>query len=99
MPEPSPPLPDLQLVFSDEFEDDGRSLAVEAGDKRWTAERMWYAGTEDMEVYVPDQVGPALARVGRGCSLPPCGLAWGTQPRRAGHGGLHTRPGERPNCT
>ncbi|KAL4425109.1 hypothetical protein ABPG77_008214 [Micractinium sp. CCAP 211/92] len=51
-----PPVRNYQLVFSDEFEDDGRSLAVEAGDKRWTAERMWYAGTEDMEVYVPEQV-------------------------------------------
>lgn len=45
-----------QLVFSDEFAEDGRSLAVEAADPRWTSERMWYAGTEDMEVYVPDQV-------------------------------------------
>lgn len=37
---PNPPLTAMTLAFSDEFEAPGRSLAVEAGDPRWTADRM-----------------------------------------------------------
>lgn len=40
----SPPTEDLQLVFSDEFEEAGRQFGVGEGDPRWTADRMWYAG-------------------------------------------------------
>lgn len=32
-------------------------MAVGAGDPRWTADNLWYAGTDDMEVYTPEQVG------------------------------------------
>lgn len=45
-----------QLVFSDEFNQAGRNMAVGEADPRWTADRMWYAGTFDMEVYEPEQV-------------------------------------------
>ena len=51
----------MQLVFSDEFETAGRSLGVGAADPRWTAERMWYAGTQNYDVYLPEQVGVRCA--------------------------------------
>ena len=57
----SPPQTDLQLVFSDEFESPGRAFGVGAADPRWTAEHMWYAGTQDFEVYLPEQVGASEA--------------------------------------
>lgn len=47
----------MQLVFSDEFEEPGQSFAVTAGNPRWTAERLYYASTDDWEVYLPEQVG------------------------------------------
>ncbi len=41
-----PPLEqeDLQLVFSDEFNEPGRAFDVSAGDPKWTASRMWCVG-------------------------------------------------------
>lgn len=47
----------LQLVFSDEFETEGQQLNVAAGNKRWTAEQLHYGATQDIEVYLPEQVG------------------------------------------
>ncbi|KAI3431296.1 hypothetical protein D9Q98_004355 [Chlorella vulgaris] len=52
----SPPLSTLQLVFSDEFETEGQQLNVAAGNKRWTAEQLHYGATQDIEVYLPEQV-------------------------------------------
>ncbi|PSC67615.1 glycoside hydrolase family 16 [Micractinium conductrix] len=52
----APPTSALQLVFSDEFEEEGQGLAAGEGNPRWTAGNMWYSGTEDMEVYLPEQV-------------------------------------------
>ena len=52
----SPPLSTMQLVFSDEFDTDGQSFAASANNSRWTAENMWYAATQDWEVYTPEQV-------------------------------------------
>lgn len=46
---------DLLLVFSDEFEEQERSFAVQDGDLRWTAEDMYYFPTGDLEVYKPEQ--------------------------------------------
>lgn len=46
----------MQLVFSDEFEQEGRSFGVEAKDSRWTAENMWYEGTLDFENYRSEQI-------------------------------------------
>lgn len=37
----SPDLSTMQLVFSDEFNEEGRDFGVGAKDPRWTAERMW----------------------------------------------------------
>ncbi|KAL4428225.1 hypothetical protein ABPG75_002314 [Micractinium tetrahymenae] len=34
-------LEDMQLVFSDEFDEAARSFDVAAGDKKWTASSMW----------------------------------------------------------
>jgi hypothetical protein len=53
----APPQTDLQLVFSDEFEAAGQAFGVGEANPRWTAEHMWYAGTQDLEVYLPEQVG------------------------------------------
>lgn len=52
--------PRLQLVFSDEFEQEGRSFGVEAKDSRWTAENMWYEGTLDFENYRSEQASGTL---------------------------------------
>jgi hypothetical protein len=52
-----PPQTDLQLVFSDEFEAAGQAFGVAEANPRWTAEHIWYAGTQDFEVYLPEQVG------------------------------------------
>lgn len=50
----------MQLVFSDEFNQEGRNLSSQARDKRWTAHKMWYDATADYEVYRPEQArGPA----------------------------------------
>jgi len=46
----------LYLVFSDEFEKEGRKFAVDARDPRWTAEDIYYFPTQDVEVYKPEQV-------------------------------------------
>lgn len=54
LPCPHPPSTP-QLVFSDEFEADGRSFGA-AGDPRWTAGAFWYGSTQDLEVYRPEQV-------------------------------------------
>lgn len=52
--------PPVQLVFSDEFNQEGRNLSSQARDKRWTAHKMWYDATADYEVYRPEQArGPA----------------------------------------
>ena len=59
-----------QLVFSDEFQAPGQAFGAEAGNPRWTAERMWYWVTEDIEVYLPEQVRAAGAGAGGG------GCAW-----------------------
>lgn len=64
-------LPAPQLVFSDEFEEEGRSFGVGAKDPRWTAENMWYEGTLDFENYRSDQ---ARGNGRRG------GAAWCRQP-------------------
>ena len=37
----SPDLSSMQLVFSDEFNAEGRDFGVGAKDPRWTAERLW----------------------------------------------------------
>lgn len=37
----SPDLSSMQLVFSDEFNAEGRAFGVGAKDPRWTAERLW----------------------------------------------------------
>lgn len=44
------------LVFSDEFEKEGREFDVQANDSRWTAENIYYFPTQDIEVYKPEQV-------------------------------------------
>jgi hypothetical protein len=46
----------LQMVFSDEFETANQSFAAAANNPRWTAEHMWYSVTQDIEVYLPEQV-------------------------------------------
>ncbi|PSC69753.1 glycoside hydrolase family 16 [Micractinium conductrix] len=43
----SPPQTTLQLVYSDEFDAEGRAFGVGASDPRWTAENMFYLGTAD----------------------------------------------------
>lgn len=65
----------LQLVFSDEFNQAGRPLGVEANDTRWTADNLWYAGTDDMEVYRSEQVttagGAAVITMEKGAASGP----------------------------
>lgn len=53
---PSPQKDPLYLVFSDEFNTDNRQFSVKSGDKRWTAEDIYYFPTQDVEVYKPEQV-------------------------------------------
>ncbi|TGZ77243.1 beta-glucan synthesis-associated [Ascodesmis nigricans] len=43
----------LKLVFSDEFEQDGRTF-YPGEDQFWTAPRIHYAATNDLEMYDPD---------------------------------------------
>lgn len=50
------PYSDMILVFSDEFNTDGREFGVKARDPRWTAEDVYYFPTQDIEVYKPEQV-------------------------------------------
>ncbi|KAK9814320.1 hypothetical protein WJX72_004030 [[Myrmecia] bisecta] len=51
----APPQSKLQLVFSDEFNKAGRNFGS-GQDSRWLAMDMYYAATNDKEVYKPDQV-------------------------------------------
>ena len=44
------------LVFSDEFEKEGRKFDVKSKDPRWTAEDIYYFPTQDIEVYKPEQI-------------------------------------------
>ncbi|KAL4448085.1 hypothetical protein ABPG75_005304 [Micractinium tetrahymenae] len=46
----------MQLVFSEEFTEDGLAFGAAARNPRWTAESMWYSGTQDIENYQPEQV-------------------------------------------
>ena len=48
----------LELVFSDEFNDPGRSF-YPGDDPFWTAQDMWYGSTQDLEWYDPDAVTTA----------------------------------------
>ena len=50
------PTENLYLVFSDEFEEQGRKFGVEDQDARWTAGDLYYFPTQDIEVYKPEQV-------------------------------------------
>ncbi|KAI9672482.1 MAG: hypothetical protein M1817_003248 [Caeruleum heppii] len=45
----------LELVFSDEFSEDGRTF-YEGDDAFWTAPDLWYGATRDLEWYSPDAV-------------------------------------------
>lgn len=45
----------LNLVFSDEFNDDNRTF-YPGDDPFWTAPNIWYGATQDMEWYDPDAV-------------------------------------------
>ena len=45
----------LTLVFSDEFNQDGRTF-YEGDDPYWTAPNIWYGATNDLEWYDPDAV-------------------------------------------
>ncbi|KAM3077179.1 beta-glucan synthesis-associated protein [Clarireedia jacksonii] len=45
----------LNLVFSDEFNHDGRTF-YPGDDPFWTAPNIWYGATQDMEWYDPDAV-------------------------------------------
>lgn len=45
----------LHLVFSDEFNEDGRTF-YEGDDPYWTAPNIWYGATKDLEWYDPDAV-------------------------------------------
>lgn len=48
----------LNLVFSDEFEEDGRTF-YPGDDPFWTAVNIWYGVTQDIEWYDPDAVTTA----------------------------------------
>ncbi|KAG4430347.1 hypothetical protein IFR05_014166 [Cadophora sp. M221] len=48
----------LQLVFSDEFNQDGRTF-YEGDDAFWYAPDFWYGATQDLEWYSPDAVTTA----------------------------------------
>jgi hypothetical protein len=43
-------------VFSDEFEAEGEALSAAAANPRWTAQHQWYGATQNIEVYLPEQV-------------------------------------------
>lgn len=45
----------LELVFSDEFNQDGRTF-YEGDDPYWTAPNIWYGATKDLEWYDPAAV-------------------------------------------
>lgn len=45
----------MQLVLSDEFSTDNQTFRAADGNTKWTAGNMWYSGTGDWEVYVPEQ--------------------------------------------
>ncbi|PVH82698.1 glycoside hydrolase family 16 protein [Cadophora sp. DSE1049] len=45
----------LELVFSDEFNEDGRTF-YEGDDPYWYAPNFWYGATQDLEWYDPDAV-------------------------------------------
>ncbi|KAF2101422.1 beta-glucan synthesis-associated [Rhizodiscina lignyota] len=47
--------PDLQLVFSDEFNDNNRTF-YEGDDPYWFAGDFWYGATQDLDWYDPDAV-------------------------------------------
>lgn len=46
---------EYELVFSDEFETDGRSF-YPGDDPFWEAQDIWYGATKDLEWYDPDNV-------------------------------------------
>lgn len=46
---------DYELVFSDEFEQEGRSF-YEGDDPFWEAVELWYGQTGDLEWYDPQQI-------------------------------------------
>ncbi|KAK0102123.1 hypothetical protein ONS95_001077 [Cadophora gregata] len=46
---------ELELVFSDEFNEDGRTF-YEGDDPYWYAPNFWYGATQDLEWYDPDAV-------------------------------------------
>ncbi|KAL6780778.1 hypothetical protein ACKKBF_B11790 [Auxenochlorella protothecoides x Auxenochlorella symbiontica] len=46
----------MSLVMSDEFGNPKKSLAVGVRDRKWTAEKLHYSATQDIEVYQPEQV-------------------------------------------
>ncbi|KAI9830908.1 MAG: hypothetical protein M1819_005290 [Sarea resinae] len=46
---------ELQLVFSDEFNDNNRTF-YSGDDPYWTAPNFWYGATQDLEWYDPDAV-------------------------------------------
>ena len=48
----------LELVFSDEFNEDGRTF-YEGDDPYWYAPNFWYGATQDLEWYDPDAVTTA----------------------------------------
>ena len=106
---PPHPLPlslsTVQLVFSDEFETAGRLLGVGAADPRWTAEHMWYAGTQNYDVYLPEQVGgrfevefagDACEGVCTLCLAAPLGMRGGEPPEADWH--CLATMGWRPCC-
>ena len=97
----------MQLAFSDEFNAPGRSFAVGAGDERWTADNLWYAGTDDMEVYTPSQVttkdGAAVITMERGqaagLSQRPDGAVWNvTKDFKSGFFSSWNKVGRRRRC-
>lgn len=47
--------PAMNLVFSDEFNDDNRTF-YPGDDPYWTAPSLWYGATQDLEWYDPDAV-------------------------------------------
>jgi hypothetical protein len=59
------PYSDMILVFSDEFNTDGREFGVKARDPRWTAEDIYYFPTQDIEIYKPEQVTTSGSLVSR----------------------------------
>jgi len=54
---PDHPKTVMELVFSDEFEKDGRNLAATEGDRRWTAVDMYYSRDDrEAQNYKPDAI-------------------------------------------